>query len=128
VGAQWWLLDEGHGGPALSPEDFELARCCSVWASKHKSALDEAGAHGAAFAPGAHEPDEPLTATEKAVLGLHCKRLIDAGRIAFLRHCAASALGPPGLARAALRAYCALDVTCENFLIEAGGSPAAVQK
>ena len=128
VGAQWWLLDEGHGGPALSPEDFELARCCSVWASKHKSALDEAGAHGAAFAPGAHEPDEPLTATEKAVLGLHCKRLIDAGRIAFLRHCAASEVGPPGLARAALRAYCALDVTCENFLIEAGGSPAAVQK
>jgi hypothetical protein len=117
VGAQWWLLEKGLGGPALSPEDFELARSCSVWASKHKAALDEADIKET----DSEASDRLLTAAEKALLGIRCKRVIDAGRIAFLRHCATCALGPCGLAEAALRVYCAPDVTCENLLIEAGG-------
>lgn len=79
-GRQWFTAQ------GLTADDFALARRLSAWAvcfpGRSKVAGPDYGGRGDQAEEGA--PGE-LSAAEKVALGRDCKRLIDAGRMHFLR-------------------------------------------
>ena len=85
VGQTWWTEELG-----LDRADFELAVRVTSWVSIAKFAQDE----------------ESVAKRQK---GVWCKRLIDMGRVHFLRQ--------NGLRRSHLQTYCASTITVENCLL-----------